>query len=120
MVTLIRTESVSTWSGPIESHPDRQYEAVRIMRRALADPVDINGQHLPLQRIDCPVIGLQALNNRVVSRSSMRWRLPHSIIVGFPNAGPPFEGEGHVVRNAVKIDWSDDAKLHVFGRSVEV
>ena len=83
------------------------------------EAVDIYEQRSPLQHLDsldCPVILLQGLDDKVVPPSRSEQVVGALESRGVPHAYLAFEGEGHGFRGASTIERSLDAELYFFGR----
>jgi dipeptidyl aminopeptidase/acylaminoacyl peptidase len=71
-------------------------------------------QHL--ENLDCPVILLQGLDDKVVPPSQSEQVVAALKSRGVPHAYLAFEGEGHGFRGASTIERSLEAELYFFGR----
>jgi dipeptidyl aminopeptidase/acylaminoacyl peptidase len=83
------------------------------------ESAEIYEQRSPLQHLenlDCPVILLQGLDDKVVPPSQSEQVVAALKSRGVPHAYLAFEGEGHGFRGASTIERSLEAELYFFGR----
>ena len=83
------------------------------------EKAEIYEQRSPLQHLEdlnCPVILLQGLDDKVVPPSQSEMVVAALESRGVPHAYLAFEGEGHGFRGASTIEQSLEAELYFFGR----
>ena len=69
-----------------------------------------------IERLSCPVIFFQGLDDKVVPPSQAEMMVDAVCRKGVPVAYIPFEGEGHGFRRARSIKRSLDAELYFYGK----
>lgn len=69
-----------------------------------------------VERLNCPVIFFQGLEDKVVAPSQAETMVEALRIKGIPVAYLPFEGEQHGFRRAENIKRTLDAELYFYGR----
>ncbi|GAC1383498.1 MAG: hypothetical protein NVS4B7_10290 [Ktedonobacteraceae bacterium] len=69
-----------------------------------------------IDRISCPVIFFQGLEDKVVPPNQAEMMVQALRVRGFPVAYLPFEGEGHGFRKAENIKRSLEAELYFYAR----
>jgi dipeptidyl aminopeptidase/acylaminoacyl peptidase len=80
--------------------------------------VDIYEERSPVfhtDRLSCPIILLQGLDDRVVLPEQAEMMARALDDKGIPHAYVAFEGEGHGFRRAVNIERAAEAELYFYG-----
>ncbi|HXR27465.1 MAG TPA: prolyl oligopeptidase family serine peptidase [Candidatus Baltobacteraceae bacterium] len=69
-----------------------------------------------LERLSCPLLIVQGLDDRVVPPSQAEQMVTALAAKGLPYAYLPFEGEGHGLRRAANVRRATEAELAFYGR----